>query len=73
MAPNVPGSTFWDHLGALRTHLIAAGLCFGISFLGLLLFLGPLIRLVTAPLAPHPLIFLSPLGPLAFQMRVATR
>jgi len=69
---NPPGLDFWGHLGALRTHLIAAAVCYGVALVTVLIVLRPLISVLTAPLASLPLVLLTPLGPFAFQMRVAT-
>ena len=71
MAGEASGLSFWEHVGALRAHLIAAAICFGAALALVLIALAPLLRLFAAPLAPHPVVFLSPLGPFAFQMRVA--
>ena len=63
--------TFWEHVGALRRHIIAAALAFAIALCAVLPLLNPIVRLLVAPIQPTSLIFLSPLGSFAFQMRVA--
>lgn len=71
MVREVHALTFWGHIDALRAHLIAAAVCFGLALALVLVFLGPLVSLLTVPLGSAPLVFLSPLGSFAFQMRVA--
>ncbi len=66
------GLDFWDHVRELRVHLIAAASCFALALAVALALLRPLIAWLAGPLAPDALVFLSPLGPFAFQMRVAT-
>jgi len=63
--------TFWEHIGSLRSHIIAAALVFALALCVVLALLNPIMRALIAPIQPSPLIFLSPLGPFAFQMRVA--
>lgn len=72
MQNEAQGLTFWDHIHELRSHLIAAAASFGVSLTIVLMFLGRLVTLLTAPMTGSGLIFLSPLGPFAFQMRVAS-
>jgi sec-independent protein translocase protein TatC len=63
---------FWDHVGVLRGYVLLGG-CLYASVAGLSFFYGndALIAILLKPMQGHTLLFLSPLGPFLFKIRIS--
>jgi sec-independent protein translocase protein TatC len=65
-------SGFWEHVGVLRNYLLLGGFVFVVAAIAAFAFSNSvLIELLLQPLHGQELIFLSPLGPFLFEMKVA--
>jgi sec-independent protein translocase protein TatC len=69
VAAPVPEQTFWEHIADLKRYLVGGFVVYFLSFGLMLLVLPRMLSLLAA--SAGRLVFLSPLGPLIFQMRVA--
>ncbi len=64
--------TFWEHAGSLRNHIVVGGLFFVVAIFGFFSFATDIaVSYLLLPLNGEKLVFLSPLGPFMFKMRVA--
>lgn len=71
-AGEVEGLTFWGHIGVLRFHILIGGSVFLGIAVGAFIFGDDILTgYLLAPLDGQPLVFLSPLGPLLFKIRIA--
>lgn len=64
--------TFWEHAGSLRDHLFVAVGFFLLAFVIIFIWLADTaVPVLLKPISGQPLIFLTPLGPFLFKMRVS--
>jgi sec-independent protein translocase protein TatC len=65
-------ASFWEHVGVLRNYiLMGGGLFIAIAILCFSYFDDTLITLLLAPLHGQSLLFLSPMGPFLFKIKIA--
>lgn len=63
--------TFWEHINDLRLHVLWGGLFFVIIAIALFSSGTWMLEYILKPLQGESLVFLSPLGPIFFQMNIA--
>ncbi len=64
--------TFWDHVGTLRNHIVFGGVFFVLAVIIVFSYVSDYaIATLLLPLDGSPLVFLSPLAPLLFKMRIS--
>jgi sec-independent protein translocase protein TatC len=64
--------SFWEHLGVLRNYILIGGAIFiGFAILSFSYFDDTLIHYLLKPLPERELLFLSPLGPFLFKIKIS--
>ena len=63
--------SFWEHINDLRVHLLWGGGFFIVIAIGFFSSSNWILRYILIPLNGEKLVFLSPLGPIFFQMNIA--
>ena len=72
MTDSPAAHTFWEHVAALRAHVLWGAFFFIAAATAIFTYAsGPLIALLLAPLHGQQLVFLSPLDPFFFTLRIS--
>ena len=67
----IEGLTFWEHFGVLRRYILIGGAVFCVLALAMFAYVGRLTQYLLIPLHGQPLVFLTPTGPLFFEIHIA--
>jgi len=69
---SIERASFWEHIGVLRTYILFGGFIFvAVAILSFFYFDNTIITLLLKPLHGQKLLFLSPLGPFLFQIKIS--